>query len=87
MDTELAGHLMDLKATTARTDERTEAILTHQEEQAKALEAHEERDRQDFKELHSRVSRVERKQNWMLGVASATVASVMAYFRFFSGNG
>lgn len=79
--------LAEMKETMARIDERTVTILTHQETQAAALEAHEDRDREDFRELHKRVSKVERKQNWMLGVATATVASVMAFFRFFSGGG
>ncbi len=84
MDTELS----EMKETMARIDERTAAILDHQEVQAKALSEHEERDRQDFKELHSRVSRVERKQNWMLGVATAVVtASVVAFKYVFGGNG
>lgn len=83
MDTELG----EMKETMARIDERTVTILTHQKAQAAALNAHEDRDRKDFKEVHARVSRIERKQNWMLGVATATVAGTMAFFRFFSGGG
>lgn len=37
---------------------------------------HEKRDREDFKEVHHRINRVERKQNWMLGVGSMTVFTI-----------
>jgi hypothetical protein len=60
-------------ATLARIDERTEAILTRMDQHVKAFEAHEERDRQDFKDVNKRIGAVERKQNWMIGVGTTAV--------------
>ena len=60
------GSISDIKAAVERIDERTTIILTNQEKI-------EDRVRDDFKDVHGRVSRVERKQNWMLGVGSAVV--------------
>ena len=59
MDTQLA----DIKALVERIDERTETIHDW-------IEKHELQDRDDFKEVHARVNKVERKQNWTLGVIS-----------------
>lgn len=63
-------------AALARIDERTESMMTIMEKHSEALVLHEERDRQDFKEVHSRISRVERKQNWMIGVGTTSVVVV-----------
>lgn len=52
-----------------RIDERTATLHDW-------MESHEERDREDFKEVHKRINRVERKQNWMLGIGSMTVFTV-----------
>ncbi len=35
------------------------------------MDNHEKRDREDFKEDRARISKVEKKQNWMLGIGSA----------------
>ena len=70
MNTEMA----DMRAVVARIDERTETILGNMEDFKTALRDHEHRDRMDFKELHSRVTSVERKQNWMLGIGTAVAA-------------
>lgn len=59
MDTQLA----DIKSLVERIDERTETIHDW-------MIKHEMQDREDFKEVHGRVNRVERKQNWTLGVLS-----------------
>lgn len=69
MDTELA----EMKVMVARTDERTASMAKSISDIAVAMRSHEDRDREDFKAVHSRVNRVERKQNWMLGVGSAVV--------------
>lgn len=67
MDTELATHLMELKAVTARVDERTQNIHKSQKELRLALVTHEERDRIDFEKLHTRVNKNDRKLNFILG--------------------
>jgi hypothetical protein len=80
MDTETAG----IREAVARIDERTETILGGMEEFKKALREHEDRDRMDFKELHHRVTSVERKQNWMLGIGTAVAfaaGSVLVWVR------
>jgi hypothetical protein len=64
----------ELRATVARIDERTASILNNQEKLGKALKSHEDQDHVDFKEVHDRITKVDRKQNWMLGVATAVVA-------------
>lgn len=73
MDTELVQRLIELKEGMARIDERTIAIHDSQEKLGEALLTHEERDRLDFKEVDHRFNSVERKQNWMLGVGTASV--------------
>ena len=73
MDTDVA----EIKETMARIDERTTAILLNQEKLSTSLEGHEDRDRVDFKEVHHRISRVERKQNWMLGIGTSVVFVIM----------
>ncbi len=50
-------------ATLVRIDERTAGL-------AKSLATHIENDRIDFKEIHSRINRVDTKQSWILGVGS-----------------
>ena len=75
----------------ARIDERTGHILDGLESHANALVVHEDRDREDFKELHSRISAVDKRvaavsrtQTWMLGIGTAGVfvlTSVIAFFR------
>ena len=74
MDTDVA----DIKETMARIDERTIAILMNQEKLGDSLEGHEDRDRVDFKEVHHRISRVERKQNWMLGIGTSIAFAIIA---------
>jgi hypothetical protein len=72
----MATELTELKEMVARVDERTQTILTNQENLAKTVADHETRDRQDFKEVHSRINRVERRQNWFLGVGTTVVFCV-----------
>lgn len=66
----------------ARIDERTAAIQATQQGILDFLRTHEERDRQDFKEIHDRISttktetserlgKVEKKQSWMMGIGAA----------------
>ncbi len=74
MDTELAQRLMELKEGMARIDERTVAIHDSQETLSGTLKRHETEDRADFKEVHDRITKTDRKQSWMLGVATALVA-------------
>ena len=81
MDTELS----EVKTVVARIDERTMAILQHQEDHKEALTAHEDRDRDDFKEVHHRINRLERRQNWFLGVGSAIMVIGAALVKFFGG--
>src|SRR3546814_4268421 len=52
-----------LVAVTARIEERTVAILAEQKSLNDRLTRHEDEDRTDFKEVHHRVSRAERKVN------------------------
>ncbi len=73
MDTDLAQRLMELKEGVARIDERTVSIHDSQEQLSAALQRHEKRDREDFKEVHHRITKTDRKQSWMLGVATAVV--------------
>jgi hypothetical protein len=87
MDTELAQRLMELGETTARIDERTVAIHDSQEQLSDALKRHEAEDRADFKEVHDRITRVDRKQSWMLGVATAAVVSAGMFLKGFFGGG
>lgn len=92
MDTELAK----MQEAVARIDERTGHILDGQEVHTKALAAHEERDRQDFKEVHARISAVDKRvgalskiQSRLLGVGAAglfVLTAVIAFFRYFIGS-
>ncbi len=81
MDTELS----EMKTVVARIDERTVAILQHQEDHKEALVTHEDRDRSDFKEVHHRINRLERRQNWFLGVCSALMVVGAAIMKFLGG--
>lgn len=65
MDTDLA----EFKALLERIDERT--ANTHE-----WTKTHEAQDREDFKEVHSRFNRMERKQSWILGVGSASMLAL-----------
>lgn len=77
MDTDLAKELSDLNASLGRIDERTIAIHDAQKDMADAFTSHENQNREDFKIVHSRVSRVEKKQSWMLGVGSAVMGIIV----------
>lgn len=80
MDTyiaELKTEIVEVKTLVKGTNAHLESI-------SKWLGEHETRDREDFKEVHTRVSRVERKQNWLLGVGSTCLAfgsAVLAWLR------
>lgn len=82
MDAELA----DMKEVVGRIDERTTTILANQGEMKEALEDHEDRDREDFKSINDRVTSVERKQNWILGVGTAIVAGISLFYKFLFGG-
>ena len=77
MDTELAKHLSDLNESLGRIDERCVAIHDAQEDLTKGMKTQEDRNRADFKAVHGRVNRVEKKQSWMLGVGSTLMAVVV----------
>lgn len=77
MDTELAKALSDLNEGLGRIDERCVAIHDAQDDIAKALKTHETENREDFGDVYSRVSRVEKKQSWMLGVGTTIMAVVV----------
>ncbi len=77
MDTELAKHLSDLNESLGRIDERCVAIHDAQRDMADGMKDHEDRNREDFKIVHGRVSRVEKKQSWMLGIGSALMGVVV----------
>ena len=81
MDPELA----ELKETVARIDERTDSIHTAIKNYSKALSKHEDHDRDDFKEVHHRITKVERRQNWMLGIGTAGVFVLTMVAGFFKG--
>lgn len=87
MDTELAGRLSELKAGMARIDERTIAIHANQEKLARGLKSHEDQDHIDFKEVHDRITKVDRKQNWMLGAATVVVAFFVGFVKMMFGGG
>lgn len=59
-----------------RIDQKVCAIDDRTTELHKWMDDHEKRDRVDFKEDRARLSKLERKQNWMLGVGS-TMGSVI----------
>ena len=60
MDADVA----EIKAVLGRIDERTKRC-------DEWMRDHEDRNREDFKEVHHRVNAVAGKQNWILGVGSA----------------
>lgn len=63
--------ISEMKDMVTRIDERTLTILQRIDRVAHDLNEHETEDRQDFKDLHSRVNAVERKQNWIVGIGTA----------------
>lgn len=79
------NELREMRDTVVRIDERTSAILDNQKKHSLALEAHEERDRQDFKSIHDRITGVEKKQNWMLGIGTAVFIGATALGAFLKG--
>lgn len=86
MDTELADRLTDLKVGLSAISSKCEAIHESQEDLKGALRSHENRDREDFKEVHDRITRVDRKQSWMLGVATVVLAFTVAAFKGLFGG-
>jgi hypothetical protein len=50
------------------------------------LDSHEERDRQDFATLHSRVTRNEKKTSWIIGVGSGLTAVSAAVLAWLKGD-
>lgn len=73
----------DMMEVLVRIDERTASMK-------KTLEDHIQNDREDFKEVHSRIGRVERKQYWMLGVgagAGSFIGVLAAYLKNMIGSG
>jgi len=85
MDTELAEALSDLKEGLGRIDERTVAIHDAQENLADTLKAHEQDNRSDFRGVHLRVNKIEKKQSWMIGIGTAVVGMITAVGSFFTG--
>ncbi len=81
MDTELA----EMKECVARIDERTITILDHQEKQSEALVKHEDNDRADFKEVHERITKIEKKHQWFLGLGTAMIFTIALVGSFFRG--
>lgn len=75
----------ELRATVARIDERTESILKGVEMHVANFKNHEQSDREDFKEIHARITSVEKKQNWMLGIGTAAVFLGTVLAGFFKG--
>lgn len=73
MDTELADRLAELKSGLSSIDAQCEAIRSSQDDLNETFKTHEERDREDFKEVHIRISAVEKKQNWILGVGTTGI--------------
>lgn len=68
----------------ARVDERTVAILSEQRALNERFDTHEAEDREDFKEVHHRISRTERKVNWILGLGAGIaflVSAIGAYLK------
>ena len=61
----------ELREVVTRIDERTATILGNQTKFEALFRRHEERDRQDFKEVHSRITELQAKQGWIFGVGSA----------------
>jgi hypothetical protein len=70
--------VLEMKECLVRVDERTARILEVQEKQADSLNAHEERDREDFKEVHGRINKLERRQNWFMGIGTGVVTIITA---------
>lgn len=85
MDTELADRLADLKSGLSSIDAQCEAIRHSQDVLNDTFKTHEDRDREDFKEVHGRIAAVERRQNWMLGVGTAGLFLITLIGGFFKG--
>lgn len=85
MDTELAQWMADLKAGLTAINGKCEAIQASQEDLNEMFKAHEERDREDFKEVHTRITTVETRQNWMLGVGATGIFVLTIVAGFFKG--
>jgi len=85
MEQKLEKQLGDLNECIARIDERTSIILTHQERHAQSLVEHEARDREDFKDVYGKISHLEKKQNWLLGVGAAGAFVLTVVSGFFKG--
>ena len=85
MDTELAKHLSDLKEGLGRIDERTVAIHDAQKDLADAFKDHEKDNRTDFRGVHIRVNKIEKKQAWMIGIGTAITGMVATVGGFFTG--
>jgi hypothetical protein len=85
MDTELADRLADLKTGLAAINGKCDTIHASQEELKGTFHRHEDEDRADFKEVHARITGVEKRQNWMLGVGASGVFVVTLVGGFFKG--
>lgn len=87
MDTELAKELSDLSVSLGRIDERTTAILSHQEVFAEAMVAHQKDNRSDFRGVHGRINKIEKKQSWMIGIGTAVMSMITGVGGFFGMGG
>jgi len=85
MDTELANRLAEMQVGITRIDGRCESIHDNQELLGAALVRHEERDRLDFRDVQKRVAKVERRQNWILGVGTSCVFAITLAAAFIKG--
>ena len=72
----------ELAATVARIDERTKAILDNQHALGETFKEHEQQDREDFKTVHGRITALERKQSWILGIGTTLVFAITAAIGF-----
>lgn len=63
--------LSELKAGVARIDERTKAMQKHQGEIADQILREEQHTEAEFKNVHDRITKVEKKQAWFLGIIAA----------------
>lgn len=58
-----------------RIDERTSHIATRQDEILDRFESHELQDREDFRTVFERLNKVEKRQNWIMGVGSGLMVA------------
>lgn len=82
-------HDKELAETVVRIDERTVAILANQHALAETFKDHEQQDHEEFQDVRSRITAIERKQGWILGVGSALVfviTLVSGFFKTFLGG-